>query len=303
MKSLKEVKERVRNCERKTIAVAAAADFPVLEAVKDAVEQKLADAILIGNADEIRGMMKKLVFAEDHVEIIDVREERKAAATAVEAVRNGKAQVLMKGMIGTSDFMRAVLNKEQGLRTGRELTHVSILDSPKMRRLIIMTDPAMHMYPNLEEKIKILKAAEEVSEVLEIENPKAAVVCAVEVVNPAMQATVDAALLAKMSERGQLGKLTVEGPLGLDNALDAEAARHKGIAGKVAGNADILLMPNIESGNIMWKTLVYMSDAEPAGIIVGAAAPIVLTSRSDSPSTKLNSIALALLAGRKAGEK
>jgi len=295
MKSMVEMREKVLSKERCTIAVAAAADLPVLEAIKDAVRAGLAKDILVGDKTKMTEYIKQLEMAEEQLEIIDEPDVRKAAAQAVGFVRAGKAQVLMKGLIGTADFMRAVLNKEYGLRTGQELTHVSVFGVPKIDRLIIMSDPAMHTYPELHEKVKILEAIKQVSTVLEIENPKVAVICAVEVVNPAMQPTMDAAILAKMCERGQLKGMTVDGPLALDIALNKEAARHKGVTGAVAGKADALLMPGIETGNVMWKTLAYMADAEIGGAIVGAAAPIVLTSRSDSPSTKLNSIMLALL--------
>jgi len=299
MKSISEMRERVLDGPRKTIAVAAAADLPVLEAIKDAVEASAADAVLVGDQALIEKYLQDLGLSSGRVEILDEPDAQKAAAKAVKLVRDGVAQVLMKGLIGTADFMRAVLNKEYGLRTGQELTHVSVFEVPKIDRLLIMTDPAMHTYPELGEKIKMLDAIKQVGTALEIEHPKVAVVCAVEVVNPAMQSTLDAAVLAKMSDRGQVKGMTVDGPLALDIALNEEAAAHKGVTGPVAGQADALLMPNIETGNVMWKTLVYMAEAGIAGAIVGAAAPIVLTSRSDSPSTKLNSIVLALLMAEK----
>ncbi len=299
MRSISEMRERVLDAPRKTIAVAAAADLPVLEAIKDAVEAGAADAVLVGEQPLIEKYLHELGLKGGRIEILDEPDARKAAAKAVQLVRDGVAQVLMKGLIGTADFMRAVLNKEYGLRTGQELTHVSVFEVPKIDRLIIMTDPAMHTYPELGEKIKMLDAIKQVSTALEIDHPKVAVVCAVEVVNPAMQSTLDAAVLAKMSDRGQVKGMTVDGPLALDIALNEEAAAHKGVTGPVAGQADALLMPNIETGNVMWKTLVYMAEAGIAGAIVGAAAPIVLTSRSDSPSTKLNSIVLALLMAEK----
>ena len=295
MRSIAQMREKVLSGSRKTIAVAAAEDMPVLEAIKDAIEAGLADAILVGNKEKIKTDLDKLGLSAEQIEIVDEPDVKRAAAKAVSFVRDGKAQVLMKGLLGTADFLRAVLNKENGLRTGDELTHVAVFQVPQIDRLIMMTDSAMHTYPELNEKVKMLAAVKKVSNALEIPCPKVAAVCAVEVVNPAMQPTLDAALLAKMCERGQIKGMVVDGPLALDIALNQEAADHKGVTGMVAGKADALLMPNIESGNIMWKTLVYMANAEIAGSIVGAAAPIVLTSRSDSPSTKLNSIMLALL--------
>ena len=301
MRTIREINEKVIAGRRKTIAVAAADDMPVLAAVKDAVELGLAAAVLVGDEEKIQAALDELGVHSDQIEVVHEPDRKAAAARAVALVREGRAQVLMKGLIGTADFMRAVLNKERGLRTGRELSHMAVIQVPQMDRLILMTDPAMHMYPTLEEKVKILEAAGEVCRPLEIEDPKVAAVCAVEVVNPAMPPTMDAAVLAQMSARGQIKGVTVDGPLALDVALSPEAAAHKGLKGPVPGHADILLMPNIEAGNVMWKTLVYMAKAQIAGTIVGAAAPIVLTSRSDSPETKLNSIALALLLGQNAG--
>lgn len=295
MKSMLEIKEKVLASEPKKIAVAAAEDLHVLEAIKDAIDIGLAEAVLIGDKGKIEAYMNELGINKTGAEIIHEPDVKKAAQTAALLVREGTAQVLMKGQLGTADFMRAVLDKEKGLRTGQELTHLSVFDVPQIDRLIIMTDSAMHTYPELKEKVKMLDAIKKVAAALMIENPKVAAVCAVEVVNPAMQPTVDAAIMAKMCERGQIKGMVVDGPLALDNALDEEAARHKGITGEVAGKADALLMPNIETGNVMWKTLVYMAEAQIAGTIAGAAAPVVLTSRSDSPATKLNSIMLALL--------
>lgn len=296
MKSMKDIADKVLSCEKKTIAVAAAADPHVLEAIRDAVQMNLANALLIGDGEKIEEYMKSLGLSKEQVTIVDEKDDKKAAALAVQAVREDEAQVLMKGLIGTADFMRAVLNKEHGLRTGKELTHVAVFDSPKMDRLVMMSDSAMHTYPDLDQKVKILDAIKVVGNALEIECPKVAIVCAVEVVNPAMQPTVDAAILSKMCERGQIKGVEVDGPLALDLALSKEAAGHKGVAGNVAGCADAVLFPNIETGNVMWKTLAYMSDkCEIAGTLVGAKAPLVLTSRSDSPATKLNSIMLSLI--------
>ncbi len=295
MKTLQEVRDALRTRPKQRVAVAAAADRPVLDAVKQAVNMDIADAALVGDAEKIREMAKDIELDLNKVEIINEPDNKKAALRAVELVHNGEAQVLMKGLIGTADFLRAVLNKEVGLRTGNKLSHVAVLDSVKMDRLILMTDGAMVMYPTLEDKVEELKNVVPVCKALGIEDPKAAAVCAVEVVNPAMQPTLDAAALALMSQRGQIKGIKVDGPLALDNALSEDAAKHKGIGGEVAGHADVLLMPSIECGNIMWKTLTYMARCEIAGVLMGAAAPCVITSRADSPETKLNSIALSVL--------
>ncbi len=300
MRSLREVRDSLLAREKKRIAVAAAEDRPVLEAVKEAVQMGIAEATLCGDEAKIRQIAEEIELDVTKVTIVNEPDIRKSAEAAVKLVHNGEAQLVMKGLIGTADFLRAVLNKEWGLRTGKILSHVAVFDSVKLDRLILMTDAAMVMYPTLEEKIAMINNTIPVCQALEIEDPKAAAVCAVEVLNPSMQPTLDAASLAIMSQRGQFKGITVDGPLALDNALNEDAARHKGIKSPVAGHADVLLMPNIECGNIMWKTLVYMARCEIAGVLMGAAAPVVITSRSDAPETKLNSIALALLiAGNK----
>lgn len=295
MKTFQEVFEKVKSKGSMRVAVAAAADEPVLEAVKDAVDMGLASADLVGDAEIIRNLAEKIGLDLETVTVHHEPDAKAAAGKAVKLVHDGKASVLMKGMIGTADFLRAVLDKETGLRTGRTLSSVAVIESPQMDRLILMTDGGMVMYPTLEEKVQILQNVVPVCRGLDISQPKAAAVCAVEVVNPAMQATLDAAALTVMSQRGQIKGILVEGPLGMDNALSEEAARHKGIGGAVAGKADVILVPNIEAGNIMYKSVVYMAQAETAALIMGAAAPIIMTSRADSPKTKLNSIAVALL--------
>ena len=296
MRSLREVRDSLLAREKKRIAVAAAEDRPVLEAVKEAVQMGIAEATLCGDEAKIRQIAEEIELDVNKVTIVNEPDIRKSAEAAVKLVHNGEAQLVMKGLIGTADFLRAVLNKEWGLRTGKILSHVAVFDSVKLDRLILMTDAAMVMYPTLEEKIAMINNTIPVCQALEIEDPKAAAVCAVEVLNPSMQPTLDAASLAIMSQRGQFKGITVDGPLALDNALNEDAARHKGIKSPVAGHADVLLMPNIECGNI----IVYMARCEIAGVLMGAAAPVVITSRSDAPETKLNSIALALLiAGNK----
>ena len=297
MKTFQEVFEKVKAKEGKRIAVAAAADEPVLEAVKEAVDLGLASADLVGDEAQIRKIAGRIGLDLTKVSIYDEPDVKAAALKAVKLVHEGHASVLMKGLIGSADFLRAVLNKECGLRTGKTLSSVAVIESKTLGRFILMTDGGMVMYPTLEEKVQILQNTVPVCKGLGLEQPKAAVVCAVEVVNPAMQATLDASALTMMSQRGQIRGLQVEGPLGLDNALSEEAAKHKGIKSEVAGHADVILVPNIEAGNMMYKSIVYLAkeEAETAALIMGAAAPIIMTSRADSPKTKLNSIAAALL--------
>jgi phosphate butyryltransferase len=295
IKSFEEVLEKVKNQNIKKIAVACAQDLHVLEAVKDAKAQGISEAILVGDKSKIEALASQIGMDLSNFELIDETDISKAALKAVELVKEGKADMVMKGLVDTSIFLRAVLNKEVGLRTGKLMSHVAVFKVDKLNRLIFITDAAFNMYPELKDKIDIVKNAVTVAQAVGIEKPRVAPICAVEVVNPSMQATLDASALSKMSDRGQIKGCIIDGPLALDNALSEEAAAHKGIESEVAGKADILLMPNIEAGNIMYKTLTYTADCKNGGLLVGTSAPVILTSRSDSHETKMYSIALAAL--------
>lgn len=294
-KSFNEVLDKVKSSHKKKVAVAVAQDEPVLEAIKAAREAGIAYAILVGDTEEIKKVAELVGMDLAGVEIIQEQDPGKAALIAVEQVTKGKADMVMKGLVDTAAFLRAVLNKEIGLRTGRLMSHVAVFEIPGYDRLIFLTDAAFNMYPDLKAKIDILNNAVQVAQAVGVEVPKVAPICAVEVVNPDMPATVDASILSKMNERGQIKGCVVDGPLALDNALSEEAARHKKIGGPVAGKADIMLLPNIEAGNVMYKTLTYTTNSKNGGILVGTSAPVILTSRADSFETKLNSIALAAL--------
>jgi phosphate butyryltransferase len=295
MKSFEEVISMAQSQSTKKVAVAVAQDRPVLEAIKDAKEIGLVEAILVGDKDKIAEVAKEIGMDISGFEIIHEPDASKAALKAVELVSTGKADMVMKGLVDTANFLRAVLNKEIGLRTGKLMSHVAVYDVPGIDRLLFITDAAFNMYPELKEKVDIVNNAVTVAKALGIDTPKVAPICAVEVVNPAMQATIDASILTKMNDRGQIKGCIIDGPLALDNALSEEAAHHKGISGPVAGKADILLMPNIEAGNIMYKTLSYTTSSKSGALLVGTSAPVVLTSRNDSHEAKMNSIALAAL--------
>lgn len=287
---------------RKTVAVAAAEDSEVLEAVAKAAELKLAHFLLFGNEEEMERMI-----AEKHpglkgspgIQIISAPNENIAAEMAVKAVKNNEADVVMKGNIPTAVILKAVLNKEYGLRTGAVLSHVAVFEVPGYDRLTIVTDAAMNISPDVEQKAQIIKNAVKVAHAIGIEMPKVAPLAAVEVINPAMQATVDAASLTMMNKRGQIKGCIVDGPLALDNAVSQIAAEHKGIKSEVAGRADILLVPAIEVGNVLYKSLIYFANAKVGAVIAGATAPIVLTSRADTAESKLYSLALALCSASK----
>ncbi|MDR1179113.1 MAG: bifunctional enoyl-CoA hydratase/phosphate acetyltransferase [Spirochaetales bacterium] len=301
VKNLAGLIECAKSGKRGRIAVAGAADLPVLEAVQAAAGAGIAEPLLVGERRGIEEMAGKAGLDVSRVEIIDVADPAGAAAKAVALVREGSAQILMKGFVSTEILLRAVLNKENGIPTGKLLSHAGIFESSWYPKLFCVTDAAMNIAPSLEEKAAILNNAVSLFHRLGEENPKVAVVAAVETVNPKMEPTVHAALLTQMNRRGQIRGCLVDGPLALDNAVSKEAAAHKGIASEVAGDMDIILVPDIEAGNILYKSLVFLGGACTAGIIIGAKAPIVLTSRSDSDKSKLYSIALAACAGTGAG--
>jgi phosphate butyryltransferase len=292
IKKLDELIGLAKEREKKTIAIAAAQDKVVLEAVVQAVKDNIVDVILVGDKKKILSLAEELNTNLDNMKIVDECDVNKAAAKAVELVCRGEAQFLMKGILGTADLLKAVLNKEAGLKTNNLLSHVMIYDIPTYHKLLFLTDGGMVPYPELKDKIGIIDNAVKVAHGLCIEKPKVAPICAVEVINPSMQATLDAAALATMNKRGQIKGCIIDGPLGLDNAISEEAAHHKGIVSEVAGDADILLVPNIEAGNFLGKSLTYFAKAESAGVIVGAKCPVVLVSRADSAKSKLYSIAL-----------
>ncbi|HWR44003.1 phosphate butyryltransferase [Sporomusa sp.] len=297
LKSFEDILDAVKNKSPKRVAVAAAQDDAVLEAVQGAREQKLADFTLVGDIDKIKATADKLGVTLDDVKMIHEPDERKAAYRAVALVSSGEADVLMKGLINTADFLRAVLDKEIGLRTGRVLSHTAVYELPGFNRLIMITDGGMNIAPTLQQKADIIQNCVQLANVLGISPAKIAVLAAVEVVNPDMPATLEAAALAKMADRGQIKGAIVDGPLALDNAINLEAAKHKGIRSPVAGMADILVTPDIEAGNMLGKSLVYIANGKIAGLVLGAAKPVVVTSRADTYEAKIMSIALGALLG------
>jgi len=295
LKTFDEVLNKAKDYGPKKMAVASAGAEDVLKAVEVARKEGLTDSILVGDKKEIIQIAGEMGIDLANYEIIDKADKTEAARYAVELVRNKKASILMKGMLGTARILKAILDKEIGLRTNRMLSHVYTLQIKGYNRLLTMTDGAMSISPDLKQKAQIIQNAIYYAHSMGIKKPKVAVVAALELVNPDMPATIDAACLAKMSERGQIVGGIVDGPLGFDNAISKEAAKHKGVESPVSGEVDIVLVPNIESGNIFAKGLVYLAKAVPAGLLLGAKAPVVLVSRSDSAQSKLYSIALGVL--------
>ncbi|MFH1001706.1 MAG: phosphate butyryltransferase [bacterium] len=295
LRTFDEVLNKAKDYGPKKMAVASAGAEDVLKAVEAARKEGLTDSILVGDKKEIIQIAEKMGINPANYEIIDKPDKTETARCAVELVRNKKASILMKGMMGTARLLQAVLDKEIGLRTNRLLSHVYTLEIKNYNRLLTMTDGAMNISPDLKQKAQIIQNAIYYAHSMGIKKPKVAVVAALELVNPDMPATIDAACLAKMSERGQIVGGIVDGPLAFDNAISKEAAEYKGIESSVSGEVDIVLVPNIESGNIFAKGLVYLAKAVPAGLLLGAKAPVVLVSRSDSAQSKLYSIALGVL--------
>jgi len=279
------------------VAVASAANFEVLEAVNMAIDHNMASFRLYGDEHKMKELMV-MHFPQllNHPRIFKqhVKDDQQAAIAAVKSVHLNEANVLMKGHIPTALILKAVLNPEFGLRTGSVLSHVAAFEVKGFDRLIFVTDAAMNIAPDLAQKAQIVQNAVKVAHAVGVANPIVAPLAAVETVNPTMQPTLDAASLVAMNIRGQIKGCIIDGPLALDNAISVEAAHHKGIEGDTAGQANILLVPNIEAGNILYKSLVYFAKAKVGAVIVGAKAPIVLTSRSDSADSKLNSLALAI---------
>ena len=293
IKKLEDLFDIAAKQETKKIVVAAAADLHVLEALKQAMQKGIVEAILVGNQVEIIDISKSIGLDLNAVKIIDISDPISASKEAVSLIRNGKADILMKGMVATGSLLKAVLNKETGIRKEGTLSHVAFFESPYYHKLLCITDAAMNVSPDLMEKKAILENAVEAYHKLGIEKPKVAIVGAVELVNPKMEATVDAAILSQMNKRNQIKGCEVDGPLALDNIVSKEAAKHKGIESNVAGDADIILTPDINVGNVFYKSLNFLGGAVSAAVIMGAWVPIVLTSRSDTEETKLMSIALA----------
>jgi len=282
----------------KKLVLAASEDAHSLNAVVAAAKKKIIRPVLVGDRDKTFGMAEILNLDLSRYEFIETTSPLEAVEIAVKMVHDGKADVLMKGKVGTSDMLKFVLNKDFGLRTGNLLSHFAYFEVDTYHKLIAVTDVAMNIAPNLTEKIGILNNAVRVLNNLGIPKPKVAVLGAVEKVNTAMNATLDAALLSKMNQRDQILNCIVDGPLAFDNAVSSESARHKEIKSEVAGDTDLLLMPDIEVGNVLYKTLVFFAKAKVASMIVGASAPIVLTSRSDSEQAKFDSILLAAVAAK-----
>nr|WP_292161891.1 phosphate butyryltransferase [Butyrivibrio sp.] len=294
-KSFDDILSKLKSTGKKKLAVAYAQDEHVLEAVELAHQKGIVDAVLVGDAEKIAEIAKSLNMNLDEYEVIDVKDMQEAATCAVKLVHDGKADIYMKGSLDSKTFLKSVLNKEVGLRTGQTLSHVCVFEIPGIDRLLFLTDVAFLPYPTLEDKKQIIEYTVNVARACGVDMPKVAPLAAVEVVNPKMPVTVEADELTKACEAGEIKNCIVDGPLSMDLAIDPEAAKFKPGAEsrKIVGDADILLFPDIHAGNLTYKTIVRLAKVKNGNILLGTKAPVILTSRSDSVDVKLNSIALA----------
>lgn len=296
MKRFSDILDAVSQNPIKKIAIASAGDRTVIQAAKKAQDAGVAQVVLVGDEGTIKTLAEEAGLALDEKAVVHEPAPEKAAFRAAEIVSTGGADVLMKGYIHTDDFLRGVLDRQVGLRAGTRMSHVFVCQLQAFDRFIMVTDAAMNIAPDLVTKAEIIMNGVHMSRILGIEKPKVACLAAIELLNPKMQATIDATCLETMSARGQFSPgCLVDGPFALDNALSPAAAAHKKIGGPVAGQADLLVVPMIEAGNMLVKSFVYGAGALTAGCVVGARAPVVLTSRADSSESKFLSMALAVL--------
>ncbi|MEA2067534.1 MAG: bifunctional enoyl-CoA hydratase/phosphate acetyltransferase [Thermotogota bacterium] len=282
--------------ETQKVALVGSEDEEGLRALKKAQDLGIAEPLLVGGKEKTSQICEKIGL---NCEIIDVSNSVEAAEKGVKAIRNNKAQILMKGLVKTSVLLKAVLNKEWGLRKGELLSHLAVLDVPVVDRLIFVSDGGMVIRPDIKEKVAIINNAVSFMNNIGYENPHVALLAAVEVVNESMPETLEAAVISKMAQRRQLKNCEIDGPLALDNALSEMAAKIKKISGSVAGNADLLVVPDIHSGNILGKSAIYLAGGTIAGIILGATVPIVIVSRADVARSKLASLALSAISASK----
>jgi phosphate acetyltransferase len=288
--------ERCRGFEAVPTAVAHPCEQSALAGALEAAAKGLINPILVGPKEKIVEVAERAGLDLGNTEIIDAPHSHGSAARAVELVREGRAELLMKGSLHTDELLGAVVSRDKGLRTARRISHVFIMDVPSYHKVLVITDAAISIAPTLEDKVDICQNAIDLAVTMDVARPKVAILAAVETVTSKMPATIDAACLCKMAERGQIIGGELDGPLAFDNAISREAARMKGIASAVAGDPDILLAPDLEAGNILAKQLTFLSGADSAGLVLGARVPVILTSRADSVRSRIASCGVAMLA-------
>jgi phosphate butyryltransferase len=292
LNSFKGLIEKVKEKEKKVLAIASAESREIITAAKQASDEGILKPFFLGDAEKITQICEEVKLGLGEIEVVDEPHPQKTSQLAVELVKKKKADMLMKGKVDTSTLLKAVLDKDRGLRSGKLLSHVSVIEVKDYPKFLLVTDGGMNISPTVTQKIDILNNSLEVAKKLGIVTPKVALLAAVETVNPAMPETVDAAVLVKMWERGDINDCVVDGPVAFDLAIDSTAALKKQVNSPVAGDTDIFLVPNISAGNIFVKGLIYLAGAKVGGIVVGCGVPIVLLSRSDTAEMKLYSMAL-----------
>lgn len=293
LKDFDDLLAKARNCGASKVSVAQAEDQEVLKAVKLAEDMGLINPILVGDKNKIEENAKAVGLQK--YEIVHVENSEEVALEAVKVVRRGEAKILMKGLVNTSVYLRAVLNKEHGLRKGGLLSLLAVYELPGYHKLLYCTDSGVNVNPSIEQKKEILTNSLLALKSMGFEMPKVAALTSNEIVDPKIPATVDAALLVEMVKNNEIPNCIIEGPIAFDVAFDSNAAKHKGIDSKISGDVDLLMFPNIETGNFLGKSWLHFNKAKWAGIILGASSPVILGSRSDTADVKINSIALACL--------
>lgn len=293
LKELSEILEMARKRNTRRLVVAAAEDVNVLQAVLLARAENIIEPILVGDTSKILDICEEHQIDIEDIPLVEEKDPENACILAIDLIRSGEAEILMKGLVSTAPLLKAVLNKERGLRKSDVLSHAALFEIPSYHKLLAITDAGMNMDPGIPEKISIIGNAVEIFHRLGIPDPKVAVLGPIETVNPKIQSTIDAGEIKRMNASGRIKGCLIDGPLALDIAVSLEAARHKGIDSPVAGDADILLTPDLNSGNILYKSLIFLGNSTSAAVVMGARVPIVLTSRADSGRSKLMSIALA----------
>jgi len=298
MRTMQDIVKKAQLTGPQKLVVAVANDEHVIEAVEMARKERIIEPILVGDKKSIIEVLDRLKIAKSFYEIIDESDPVKACEESVKLVSSGKADLLMKGLVDTAVILRAVLDKDFGLRTPNRLSHVSIMEIPNYHKLLMMSDGAMNTYPDVDIKQEIIENGVEILHKIGVKTPKVGCICAIEKINPKMQHTLDCQELIERNKNERIKNCVIGGPFALDNAINKEAAIHKGITDSMAGDVDFVLMPQIESGNVFYKSMMFLANAKSASVIAGAQKPIVLTSRADSKETKFYSIALAQLVSK-----
>jgi phosphate butyryltransferase len=297
IKSLTDFSDIAKKQPVNKLIVAAAEDEAVMKAVKRANNEGIIEPVLIGDEKKINEIAGRIEFDISKTEVYNKPDPTVAAAYAVELIKNGHGGILMKGLVTTSILLKAVIQRNAGMTEDNLLSHLAFFESPYYHKVFSITDAAMNISPDLNDKMSIIDNAVGAYHRLHIDNPKVAIIAAVETVNPKMEATIHAAMLTAMNKRNQIKGCTIDGPLAVDNAFFAEAAKHKNIISDVSGDVDILILPDINSGNVLYKSLNFLGGANSAAVILGAKVPFVLTSRADTEDSKFYSIALAAALG------